>query len=199
MPNYRRNEDKWLFDDRLFYNELVDISIVEVTPVVEPVDLPTAKRKLKITYNEDDADVAALIKSCRQALEVFTGLSLVEKLITWHVNNFRGGSEFPYGPVRLLPVEDYPIVVKDYEDNILVVDDEYKLSGIDFPTLVSPTSELVKVTYHAGYMAANFPYDLRLELLEMIVWHERHAGDEKDVQYKFTNKARAHRRVPIIL
>lgn len=192
--NYRTNEDRRCVSTTLAYNETVALSIVEVQPVIEPVLLPEAKSHLRITFTDDDLYVDNLIKSCRQALEKFTGLSLVEKLITWHVNNSRGGSEFPYGPVRALPA----IIVKDSEDTVLVVDTGYELSGLDFPTLSSPAAYLTKITYGAGYTTANFPFDLKLELLGMIAFEYEHRG-EQDVQYSFTNKARAHRRVPIIL
>lgn len=201
--NYRRNEDRLLWDDRLYYNELVDLrfsegsvdltTFVVTPPAVEPVTLAEAKLQLIMTFTDDDAYINTLIKSCRQSLEKFTGLSLVEKLITWHVNNSRGGGEFPYGPVRAIAS------FKDSEDTVLTSPDGYELSGLDFKTIKSPHSELLKVTYIAGFTSANFPADLKLELMKMITWEYEHRGDEKDVQYKFTNKAWAHRRVSIIL
>lgn len=189
--DYRRNEDKLCNRDRpLGYNALLDIQIYEADDVTEPATLAEAKSHLRVDFTDDDAYITMLIKSCRAALEKFTGLSLVEKTITATINNARGGYELPYGPV--IDVSG----MRDSNDAAITSDD-YTLSGIDHKRIDTPASGFVKVEYLTGYFDS-IPVDLRLEILKMVAFEYENRGDVVE-PYKFSQKARAHRRVPKIL
>lgn len=175
-------------------NQMLVLNIVEAGGVTEPVTLAEAKDHMHISYSDDDTWITAEIKAARQALEKFLGLSLVAKTIEWHGRNPGGYSELPYGPVLTI------VTFKDSEGNTIATPD-YELSGIlgDFVQIVSPASDLLKVTYTAGYTTANIPSALKTEIKNMVAWEDLLRAGAVTGVYQFSNKARSYRRVPVIL
>lgn len=53
-------------------------------PLVEPVSLAEVKQRLRITHNDEDAVITALIESARAHVEVSTGLILMKQ--SWRIN-----------------------------------------------------------------------------------------------------------------
>lgn len=188
--------DRPTYYGRKRYNAVLAVSVAEGTVAVptpaEPVDLDEVKDHLHISFTDDDTWITEEIKACRQSLEKFTGLSLVPKTIVWHGNNVKGYSELPYGPAQVITA------FTDANDLAIAVD-AYKTSGIDFLTIISPTVEVIKVTYTAGYAAGTVPGPLKEEIKKMVAWNYDHRGDEVKTDYVFSNAARMYRRVPTIL
>lgn len=182
--------------NRAMYNSVLAVSVAEGTTAfptpAEPVLPADVKDHLHISYNDDDTWITTDIKACRQSLEKFTGLSLIPKTIIYHGNNVQGYTELPYGPLQVITA------FKDSEDVDVAVGN-YTTSGLDFLTIISPTFDVIKVTYTAGYGAGTVPGPLKEEIKKMVAWNYEHRGDEVKTEYVFSNAARQYRRVPVIL
>jgi len=64
-------------------------SLVIVTPPTsEPVDLATAKNFLRVTTNNDDTLISALITAAREVVETFTGRSIATKTYRQSLDSF---------------------------------------------------------------------------------------------------------------
>ncbi len=68
----------------------------------EPVTLAEAKSYARVTTNAEDALIEIMISSAREAVEVATGLSLIQKEIVVFFNNVSGNFPIPFGPVNRL-------------------------------------------------------------------------------------------------
>ena len=82
------------------------ISIKKVeTDVTEPVTLAEAKTHLRVTFDDDDAEITALITRARQRVEDYCNNSIVAKTITavFLIEPcYIGGILLPYEPVKSL-------------------------------------------------------------------------------------------------
>lgn len=189
--DYTRNEDK-LCRVTDGVNRLIDISIDEDEDVTEPLTLGQVKDHLNITFTDNDAYLERLIKHCRAAVEKYTGLSIVEKSITIHLDNYEGGYQLPYGPIFGTPY----VTDKDLEEITSPV-----FAGSRFQYIVSPASGNIIVSYSAGY-DGNVPNDLKLAILEEIAYRNENRGDQAGtagLSNIAKSYAKAHRRVPSIL
>lgn len=172
------------------YNSILDISFDEgETTPTEPVSLSEAKYHMRITYTDSDAYITALIKQCRQRLEKYLGLSLVQKDITAHLRVQRGSLELPYGPIQ----STVAYTDKDGGD-VGEVEEE----GIFFKR-VRPCHDYLICTYTAGF-GGSFPVpeDIRLALMEEVAYRFHHRGEEltPGVCHAAKINAGGHRRVP---
>jgi hypothetical protein len=171
-------------------NRVIDISIEEDEGVEEPVTLEEVKQHLNITFTDNDSFLARLIIRCRAALEKYTGLSLVEKSIELHCDNYEGDFELPYGPVLGDPY------ITNSED---VEYDTATFSGIKFKKITTPRTGGLRLTYDTGYDI--IPADLRMALLEEIAYRFENRGDTEraDIGQMAKGLAKAWRRVPVIM
>lgn len=159
-------------------NYLIDIALSAEGP--EPLTLEEVKRHLNMQFdttegyefNDDNTLLNGLITSCRKRIEKYTGVSCVPKTIRAILNNGKGDSELPYGPVNTITT------VKDADGDDIDSDD-YKVQGISFKRLKYPCSSYVDITYTAGY--SSLPEDLKLALLEEIAFRYENRGTTENV------------------
>lgn len=174
MPNYyfadgdnARYNRATIVGDSNLYNAVLSIDETIITGV-EPVSLDEAKRYLRIAFTDYDTELELMITAVREAIEQYTGLSLIEKVITATLNNSRGGIELPYGPV---------IMVTNVQDRYGNTVASYELHGSSFKTLHYNSSYVI-VTYTAGYTIA--PKSLRLAILTELTYRYENRGDTKN-------------------
>lgn len=159
----------------------------------EPINLATAKAYLRIDNNASDSLLAdILIPAARQAIESFTGLSLIEKSVTVQFKNEAGLIELPYGPVNST------IVFKDRDGNVL---SNVRTIGFEFP-LVEDLYSFLEAEYDAGYPNADCPADLKVAILDQLAHMYANRGDDsqdtKGICYKAQMTAQKYSRVPVI-
>jgi uncharacterized phiE125 gp8 family phage protein len=137
----------------------------------EIISLATAKLHLKVDFTDDDTLITELITDARQAIEQFTGLSLVPTSVVAILQNPLGNIDLPYGPV----IEDSVTLINDdgTEDT-----GDWKLTGLDFPALTT-AYDSVRVEYNAGYDEDTLPGDLRRAILRQLTELYQNRGDGK--------------------
>lgn len=69
---------------------------------VEPIDLASAKRFLRIDGSAQDSDVAMLVSAARSDLEQTTGQRLMEQTVRLHADAFADLVSLPVGPVTAI-------------------------------------------------------------------------------------------------
>lgn len=163
-------------------NYFQDIDIVEGSgsgsaTVTEPVTLQEAKDHLYITGTQDDTILTGLITACRQAIEKFCHISIVQKVITVtitrdntpklmfasnFVSNVQAWNEFelPEGPhPDILSVTGFNF----NQSTSLVLNTDYFIKGTLFKTLkiINAYEELL-IVYSAGYTTV--PENLKLAI-----------------------------------
>lgn len=77
-------------------NRIIEINKTETGS--EPLTLAQAKSHLIITFTDDDTLITSLITQCRQAIEEYCAISIVQKTIVFIADLFKGW-ELPYYPV----------------------------------------------------------------------------------------------------
>lgn len=171
--NYRRNEDKWPYwEGSVNYNNIVGEEKTESG--TEPVTLDEAKKHIKVTFTDDDSYITLLIKAAREAVENFTGLSLIEKDIVLTVENVKNGFDLPYGPVT----GDVTAVNSDEVDveGITYITGQVRFDGFnDFH------AGNAVFTYSAGYTPEDIPASLKLAILEEVAFRYEKRGDVPEI------------------
>jgi hypothetical protein len=157
------------FDRRPIYSGLLSEPTFNETDAVEPVDLATAKRHLRITFTDDDNLLNDIIKAARVKVEHKHNKSLVRREVTVYLSNGRS-VELPYGPV-VDTIND----VTDIDGSMV----DFTIGGLEYPTITYPISTHLKIVYMAGYTPTTIPANYKREILEEIAYMYRHPGDEK--------------------
>ncbi len=149
----------------MLYNLLIDWEDqTSESGLTEPLTVAEVKNYLRLEgfidqsesissdFNDDDALIAELIRSARERIEEFTGLSLIPK--TWEIEftNLAGNFEIPFGPVNTI------INVKDDEGDSISTDDfEVSLNG---RLLKNPKYENMTMLYEAGFIISIFNHGI---------------------------------------
>lgn len=165
----------------MLYNLLIDWEDkTEESGITEPVSVEEVKNYLRLEgfidsteslssdFNDDDELIEILIKSARERLEEYTGLSLIPK--TWEIEftNLAGNFEIPFGPITQI--------------NTLLDDQGDSISTDDFSTssslriLKSPHYENMVMNYEAGYFV--IPRGLKDAILKEVAYRYIQRGDE---------------------
>lgn len=153
-------------------NEDVVISYISADTnaiVSEPVTLTQAKAWLRVTHDDEDTLITALITAARQKCEAYCGKGFVSRTVTAIVRNDLGNVRLPYGPVTTVTN------VYDYDGNELTGSD-YNITGVADKRLGYPMLGYVKVVYTAGY--ASLPQQFKTAILMQLAWMYTHRGDE---------------------
>lgn len=153
-------------------NEKVTVSYIAsgaAVNITEPVTLAQAKAWLKVTHDDEDDIISALITAARQICEGYVSKSFVERTVTACVRNDLGNVKLPYGPVGNVTN------VYDFDGNEFASGD-YNITGIADKRLGYPMNSYVKVIYTAGY--AVLPQHFRTALKMQLSWMYVHRGDE---------------------
>jgi uncharacterized phiE125 gp8 family phage protein len=80
----------------------VSALVITSHPISEPVDLTTAKNFLRVTTDNDDALITALITAARTQVETFTGRSIATKSYRQSLDSF------PYFTDSVMSQQAYP-------------------------------------------------------------------------------------------
>ena len=165
----------------MLYNLLIDWEDqTNESGITEPVTVEEVKNYLRLEgfidnsesisseFNDDDLLIAILIRSARERLEEYTGLSLIPK--TWEIEftNLAGNFEIPFGPVNQINT-----VLDDEGDSISTEDFDISNSGRIFKT---PLYENMVMNYDAGY--TTIPKGLKDAMLKEIAYRYINRGDE---------------------
>lgn len=137
--------------------------------VTEPVTLAQAKAWLRVTHDDEDDIISALITAARQICEGHISKSFVERTVTAVVRNDLGNVKLPYGPVGNVTH------IYDVDGNELGSTD-YNITGVSDKRLGYPMSSYVKVVYTAGY--ASLPQQFITALKCQLAWLYTHRGDD---------------------
>ena len=143
------------------YNSVLDIQFNE-TSVTEPVTLVEVKDFCKIDIDTDDSLLTALITAARLMCEDYTGVGFVRHEAVAILNNENGGIYLPYGPlIEILQVTD------EY-GNILVLDEDYTVSGNSFVRLLTPLQNNLTISYTTGY--ETLPLSFKTALMNSVYY-----------------------------
>jgi len=138
--------------------------------VTEPVTLAQAKAWLRVTHDDEDDIISALITAARQRCEGLINKSFVERTVTAIVRNDLGNIKLPYGPVNTVSS------VSDSEGGEYGSGD-YNITGISDKRLGYPMASYVKVVYTAGYVA--LPEQFKTAIKMQLSWMYTHRGDDE--------------------
>jgi len=167
----------------MLYNLLIDWQDQTAeSGIVEPLTVSEVKNYLRLEgfidsseslsseFNDDDVLIADLIRSARERMEEFTGLSLIPK--TWEIEftNLNGNFEIPFGPVLDI------LNLKDDEGDSISTDD-YSTS-FNMRVLKYPKWENMTMQYEAGYVV--LPKGLKDALYKEVAYRYIHRGDENN-------------------
>jgi hypothetical protein len=151
-------------------NEKVTVSYIAsgaAVIVTEPVTLAQAKAWLKVTHDEEDDIISALITAARQICEGYTDLSFVERTVTAVVKNELDNIRLPYGPIGN---------VTSIDDGAGTAITGYTITGVAQKRLCYRCS-YAKVIYTAGY--AVLPQQFKTALKMQLSWMYVRRGDEE--------------------
>lgn len=166
----------------------------------ELVTIDEAKNFLKQVDSLPDLEdelINSLVKTAREYIEKYTGLSLTEKVYELYLNETdldEGSIELPYSPIY----EIQSVKMEDYKGTLttLTQDSDYYVTGRDKKTIkilttsVSSTDYITHylITYKAGYGIAasgeleateEFPDALKTAILQQVLmWYERDGSFE---------------------
>lgn len=129
----------------------------------EPVTLSEAKAQCRVTFDDDDAEIAKLIKKARKHVENYCNISIVYQQIT-SIVSYSCAWPLPYGPV--IEVEQ----VSDSQSNTgsgpvsyTTSDDSWTIDGDEF----NPRScGKQRIVYTAGM--SECPEDLKDVILQAV-------------------------------
>src|SRR6478609_3346354 len=138
--------------------------------LTEPITLAQAKAWLKVTHDDEDVIITALITAARQTCEGYISKSFVERTVTAIVRNDLGNIKLPYGPVNTVTS------AADSEGGEYGSGD-YNITGISDKRLGYPMASYVKVVYTAGYSV--LPEQFKTAIKMQLSWMYTHRGDDE--------------------
>lgn len=182
------------------WNAILDVSeVADSSPVIEPVTLEEAKEYMMIEgfqdtddstpvdFDDDNTLIENIITSSREAVEKFTGLSLISKTLTVTLTNKAGMIELPYGPIG-------DITSLSDQDGTAIGTDNYTIIGTKFKRLKSPLYENMVIVYECGYDVADVPESLRQAILIEVLYRYENRGNETVLSKAARAKANPYRR-----
>lgn len=159
--------------------------------ITEPVTLEMAKKHLRVTIDDDDTLIEALITTAREQCEHLTGRAIVRQTLVCKFDAFcYGGMELPRPPLVSVTTVEY--IDPDGQIQALASDSWYLDDDQEpaqllpaYGTRWPPTKAVhnaVVVTYEAGYVTC--PASLRSWILLMIgsLYENRERDSEARVE-----------------
>lgn len=139
-------------------------SLAEITPpAVEPIDLQTAKRHLRVVAADEEADIVRAIAAARQEAETRTGRQLLEATWKLSLDKFPRGRDRLYLPrPQLRSITSVEFVDGSGQTQTLVEDEDFVVYEEHEPGFLVPSYGkvwpstrdeplAVRVTYKCGY------------------------------------------------
>lgn len=169
-------------------NITVDCKLGEPTGA-EPCTLTEVKTALRLDTSADDTLITALISAARSQLELFTGISLVEREVNT-IARLDGCNyfELPYGPIADLNSIQVSALNPGNQAATTLTSDQYSLYGDQFVNLVAQgpvydpiiasgsVTGIFALTYETGYTTV--PNALKQAVIQQTVYLYEHRGDE---------------------
>lgn len=125
------------------------LTILRTPTGSEPVTLEELKLHLSIDFDDHDDLLNILLKSAREEVEIYTGLSLVDSdiKVRWESVTI---AELPYGPVKSVTESA-----------------SYNLEGLmgSFVSVNDNTGNALEIEYKTGYTSV--PTDLKLAIMKL--------------------------------
>src|SRR6185436_4997277 len=106
----------------------------------ELITLTEVKAHLNKTDSDDDTYLGDLQKACRQAIENYCSVSIVNTSVSVILQNELGGIELPYQPIGSITL------VSDINGTVLVENSTYVIRGDEFRWLESPVSSFINMS-----------------------------------------------------
>lgn len=165
----------------MLYNLLIDWDDqTSESGITEPLTVQEVKNYLRLEgfidqsesissdFNDDDAIIEDLIRSARERIEEFTGLSLIPK--TWEIEftNLAGNFEIPFGPVNQI------VYLKDDMGESISTDNfDISLNG---RLLKRPLDANMTMLYEAGFIS--IPKGLKDAMYKEVAYRYMKRGDD---------------------
>ena len=151
-----------------YSNYIIDYTQIDSPFATEPVNLNEAKLYCRVSNFVDDDQIELMIKQGRQAVEVGTGLSIINKSVEIWFNNIDGEFELPFGPIV-----KSSLILYDDQDKIIT---NYKLVGDKYPKLYYPNRAILRATYNVGFTTETLPSDLKIAILDQVNYDYENRG-----------------------
>lgn len=149
--------------------------IFDETGAVEPIILTELKAHLTITYTDDDNYLTFLITACRNAVEMFCNISIVEKTCLIMIDAYCE-LELPYGPVQSFTSAYLKAGSGSLTGQTLNTDFEIDGPVGTFQRFIPRSLGRYTLTYAVGYTTV--PPDLKLAILHECAFRYERKGDE---------------------
>ena len=149
---------------------MYDITDIQITDTgAEPLTLEQAKEWLRVTSEDEDTLIAALIPVARRKIEAFTGWSLVAKEIAVEVSVKGNSRRFRFPYPKLDPEETLTVEIwnnTEYEETT-----DYKING---QFIYLPTQAVYRISYTTTPLTdPGVLHDLK----RVILWLFENRGD----------------------
>lgn len=160
------------YQDNKYYTPVFD-----ETGATEVLTLTQLKAHLQITYTDDDTYLTDLISACRQALEQYCNISIVQKTVTLMADLYCE-YEIPYGPISAFTSASLKTGVGEY--TVKAANTDYEVDGVDdgFKLFNPSIQGRWKLVYTAGYDTGTAPKDLILDLKRICGYCYENKGDQ---------------------
>lgn len=165
----------------MLYNLLIDWEDqTSESGIVEPLTVSEVKNYLRLEgfidnsesisseFNDDDVLIAELIRSARERLEEYTGLSFIPKTYEIEFTNLAGNFEIPFGPVSTINA------VYDNEGNV-ISNTTYETSN-SLRLFKYPNQTDLVMNYDCGYI--DLPKGLKDAMYKEVAYRYINRGDE---------------------
>lgn len=176
------------FNSTLAQSNVKDLAIVEADAVTEPITLSQVKDHVRVTFSDDDALITRLISQCRQTVEQYCNISIVQKNIKATIDLITD-LQLPLGPV---------VSVVSFVDSYgnTIDPGAYRLAGILFKCIKPGYASWYDavIEYNAGYITG-LEWQLQLAILNEIAFRYDNRGEgeqaRNNVNPGICNAARA--------
>lgn len=144
------------------------------TPGAEPVTLTEIKAWCRVSPSNtaDDTVLTLIGQAAREALEKYTHLGLITRIVTVQFNNPCGSYELPWGPVTSAVAD---IAFTDRDGNSIT---DVVIRGLDFPRIERPCDVYITAVYAGGY--PELPADLKTAILDQADFMYENRGSDID-------------------
>lgn len=167
----------------------------------EPVTLEEMKDYMRISgfqddndstsvddFEDDDSLIEDLIIAAREAIEEYTGLSLVPKEMRVILTNLAGMQYLPYGPVSevsevLYENDEEDPDDPDYKNRLETEPTLIKFTSLEFKQIKCPRYANMTLQYTCGYGTdgvSPMPKRLKDAIMKECLYRYEHRGDEFD-------------------
>lgn len=149
--------------------------INHLTQPSESLTLSEVKRKLGITYNDDDTLLGEFITTSRQQVERYCGIAIGSQTKEWLIDAVYPEYPIPYPPI--ISVQSASLKTNINEYTTKTVNTDYEIDGLENKIFRPFTQGRWKVAYTCGYTTV--PQALKDAMLTQVVHLYEHRGDEK--------------------